>query len=327
MIAYLIQAHHQEGHLKRLIDFLASPNAHFFVHIDRKVPVEAVARLLAGRTDVTILDRRIRVTWGGFSIAHANLMLLDAAHRSGRRFHRFCLLSGACFPIKTLSDIEGRLYGPEEFVCVEHRVTVRDTTGMRLHDRIAHYHFYDQLLSRLGVDRVFSRKVMRGINRVLPPRTLPSNIIFYQGSAFCALTAPCAAYVLDFLRERPDFFRYMRFIEFPEENVFQTIVKLSPFADRIDFDVDRGDRRRDHQRCLHYIDWESPRTAIFSPKTLVEQDFEALLASAAMFGRKFDETASAGLIDRLDRALASSSPATAGRAAVPSREPSEAQPA
>ncbi len=77
---------------------LLDDRSRIYVHIDAKV--EDLG-WLAHRAEprLTVLDNRIIVNWGGYSVVKATLLLLDYAFRDDQNL-RFVLLSGACFPIQ-----------------------------------------------------------------------------------------------------------------------------------------------------------------------------------------------------------------------------------
>jgi len=100
-IAYLIAAHTEPLHLRRLVQSLAAPLTSFFVHVDRKTSIEPFAKALVGVAPVTFVRRRVRVYWGGWSVVEATLRLMQCAMKKDRTLARFALLSGACYPLKS----------------------------------------------------------------------------------------------------------------------------------------------------------------------------------------------------------------------------------
>ena len=98
-IAYLIMAHAVNEELDLLVrTLLLDDRSRIYVHIDAKVKDLG---WLAHRAEprLTVLDNRIIVNWGGYSVVKATLLLLDYAFRDDQNL-RFVLLSGACFPIQ-----------------------------------------------------------------------------------------------------------------------------------------------------------------------------------------------------------------------------------
>jgi hypothetical protein len=78
-IAYLILAHQNPGLLGRLIGRLTSPNADFFVHVDKKSDITPFASI-AERPNVFLLRERVAIYYGEFSMVRAELLLLRQAN-------------------------------------------------------------------------------------------------------------------------------------------------------------------------------------------------------------------------------------------------------
>ena len=89
----------------------------------------------------------------------------------------------------------------------------------------------------------------------------------------------------------------------PDEVFFQTIVKMSPFSERVSHDYsDRNCNEIQYsltEHGCHYIDWTAPDYSL--PKTLALTDFDSLIESNMLFARKFAEETSASLLDRLEK--------------------------
>jgi hypothetical protein len=82
---------------------------------------------------------------------------------------------------------------------------------------------------------------------------------------------------------------------------FQTVVVNSPFRDRLRQSGSGSLSAPDVSDCLlgvHFIDWLRGQ-----PKTLGMDDFERLIASPALFARKFDETQDSIMLDLIDAHL------------------------
>ena len=103
-VAILILAHRQPCHLRKLVRALNCDWMHLFIHVDRK-SADAENFFKIGGNNVMFLLDRINVYWSGYSSVRAILALLRAARESGQRYDRFCLLSGADFPVKNIDEI------------------------------------------------------------------------------------------------------------------------------------------------------------------------------------------------------------------------------
>lgn len=56
------------------------------------------------------------------------------------------------------------------------------------------------------------------------------------------------------------------------------------------------DNLKIENNCLRYIDWENGPEY---PKILREEDYEKIIDSKALFGRKFDENVDKNIIDKI----------------------------
>jgi hypothetical protein len=115
----------------------------------------------------------------------------------------------------------------------------------------------------------------------LPDGKYVSDLTLYYGSMYWLLTAACVRFILNFLHANPGYLALHQNVFAPDEIVFHTLVKHSPFVGAITY-IDRAGRR--------------PRTNL----TLDDRDFADLLASDALFARKFHETHSRRLLDLID---------------------------
>jgi hypothetical protein len=315
-IAYLIQAHNDAPHLARMIDALDVDAADYYVHIDAKSDIESFSRLF-NRRGVTFLREREKVYWGGFSQVRATLRLLRAALNVG--YARYALMSGCDFPIKSAPTIRDTLLDSKrEYLCVERRLDERPRNGHAMF--VDHYHLNDWELfnprvarryrERRGtpllsnVARTAAHAMVRGAfvvgRAALPRRRYVSGMVPYQGSSWWSLTDACVRFALDFIARRPEYVRFHQLTSSPDEIFFHSIVKTSPFAEQISHDFERA-AIVGNDSGAHYIDWRAKNVPL--PKTLDESDFGALMASEALFARKFDSRTSAGLLAMLEQRL------------------------
>lgn len=299
-VAFLIIAHHQPAHLARLIGALRDERAGFFVHVDARTEIAPFAPIERS-PDVWLADPRVRVFWGGLSAVEATLLLLRSAIRE-QRFERFCLLSGADFPIKGREEIVATLLGSNrEFLSVDARLSgaPRDSHF----DHIERIHANDWELFNSNAPTRHPRlqyaccRSLERVARILPRRRFYPGITPYQGSAYWCLTRPCVEHILRFLSERPDYARFHRWVHVPDEIFFHSIIKASPFASRISDDFERGPKARFELAC-HFIDWHAEGVRL--PKVLDETDYPRLVESPALFARKFDESRSRRLVEMLE---------------------------
>lgn len=278
-VGYIILAHHKPRQLDRLVRALrAESDGPIFIHVDRRAPqiLAQADDILRGVPDVTLRSVH-KVSWGGFGIVAAALEGLShllADPSVGHIQH----LSGQDYPIKPVRAFEAMVQAAP------------DTSFMEC-----------QALPRSdwppdgGIYRVRHRYLKCGVRPIRLPmrRQLPPGITFYGGSAFWCLTRAHAACAL--ASELREFFRHA-FVS--DELFFQTVLMNSPWRGAI----------KDGPMC--YTSWSGNAR---SPKTLGQQDLEALMRTPHFFARKFDGDIDSGVLDQLDRAAGRELPLTFGQ--------------
>jgi hypothetical protein len=123
------------------------------------------------------------------------------------------------------------------------------------------------------------------INKLLPSRKLPENIVFVGRSQWLTITLQQASYIVDVLKNNHSLRHYFKFTWGSDEFVFQTILYNSPFKNQMVNDN------------LRYIDWSAGGA---SPKTFTIIDTDDLLNSRKLFARKFDEKIDTTIMNHLD---------------------------
>ncbi len=268
-LAYLIVAHRQPEHLARLIRAMDQENSYFFIHVDQKAVIEPFKAAVPRQANIVFLPDRVTVHWGKLSIVQAVLKLLRTAAGSDRPFRYYTLLSGSDYPIKDRREIHARLAAANrQFIRIDRKLVGEP--------RNEHFRFIERL----------------------PAGTYFGDLIPYHGSMYWSLTADCVRFILAFLSENPGFIDVHSQVFAPDEIFFHSIVKASPFAEAIVHDFERGTCADHLHHGNHYIDWEGRRQR--ENLTLDERDLEDLLASKALFARKFDQERSRRLLDLID---------------------------
>jgi hypothetical protein len=176
--------------------------------------------------------------------------------------------------------------------------------GSRFHDRLV-YRWSDRRLikflkrrrslARLDIPTHVGRLIRgaRGKLDQLTNRTLPAGIVPYKGWQWWCLTHDCARYVLDYVNANPRVVRFFRPTLVPDESFFHTVIANSEFAHTLSPAGPQGVISGNH-----YVRWRKIKGRC-KPQVLKEGDFDELAASEACFARKFSETKSGRLIERL----------------------------
>lgn len=307
-IAFLILAHDQPDHLEKLIKSLALP-ADFYVHVDAKSDLRGF-RHIADADNVVLLEDRLRVTWGGFSIVHATLALMRACMQSEHRYAKISLLSGACYPVKPPNAIYEQLARDPDFNFITY-------ANIALCDRF----FQNRVTKRWNMDfelpwidqggsPSFPTKAVKKALRILQPAN-PLNARpgflkngVFLGSQWWSLSYDCVKFILETVGANREISDYFRHAYAPDEIFFHSIVANSPFAHLTlgerDVSGHRIARPQDLHAViaalasLHYID---PNWA----KTFDIGDLGSLISSDALFTRKLRSPVSDELRDALDQ--------------------------
>ena len=297
-IAYLILAHNTPNHLSRLVRALDSSNASFFIHLDRKSDISAF-RLGLTQHNVTFLEDRIPVYWGGFSDIEATIKLIKRALNGSLSPSYLVLLSGSDYPIKGPQYIESFFSANHGQQFMNLVPMPCDAIGKPL-SRLQAYWLQTPCSNRL-VERVTAR-LNRLINEQLKLKRDHSEVFKkltpYAGSQWWALTQEACHYIISFIESKSDIVKFFKNIYMPDESFFQTIIGNSQFAN-------------DVTRNLTFADWSRPTGG----PAVIDMDHLALFANTdhvmgddtygrgeLLFARKFPDDSSL-LTDFIDKHL------------------------
>lgn len=103
-IAYLMLVHKNFNQIKLLTDQLADELTHVYIHVDKKNEelFNDLKNEYVNSENVSIIDKRIKVNWSGFSQVQATLNLMESALENNNfKFEYISLISGQDFPIKS----------------------------------------------------------------------------------------------------------------------------------------------------------------------------------------------------------------------------------
>ncbi|HSK21318.1 MAG TPA: beta-1,6-N-acetylglucosaminyltransferase [Longimicrobiales bacterium] len=151
----------------------------------------------------------------------------------------------------------------------------------------------------------------------------PAELEPYGGSQWWSRTHDCVEYTLSFVEENPDFVRFYRFTECPDEMFFQTVMNSLLASRAANYQLYREwsgstpeGEKTDQSRIpedtfnLRYIAWTGPYGGERGyPSILDERDFCRLRDSHCLLARKFDPQKSAKLMAQIDAQLLNEAPA------------------
>lgn len=215
---------HENLHMAaRIARIWADGGAKVAIHIDAKVPVDAVDQMKTGLADLhgILYAQRVRCDWGDFSLIgatqHAATLLLKT--------HPDCthvyLASGSCLPLRPVADLIaflGRAPDRDYIESVDAKEADWVTGGLNK-ERFNFYFPFDWRRNRRLFDLCVAVQRRLGITRKLPQGLLP-----HLGSQWWCLTARTLNAILSDPR-RAEYDCYFRRSWIPDESYFQSLVR------------------------------------------------------------------------------------------------------
>lgn len=286
--AYIILAHKNLDHLLRMVDRLDDGNSWFYIHVDLKTKLPCSYSALAKRKQVTLI-KRIATSWGGFSLAQVTLNALYDVKSSGIDFKAISLLSGQDYPIKSNAEIDQFLENSEYGVFMDYFTL----PNYRRWESGGTYRYQKYFF---GIDRLslVCSQMMNLLSTYIPAfaRKLPPNLVPYCGSQWWTIDMYALDYIIDFIREHPDYVEFHKFTFAPDELFFQIIL------------LNSQDKQLKQSICkdnLRYIKWENLENA--HPEVLTPRDMTDLSRANSLFARKFEGIADETILDLIDEQL------------------------
>lgn len=306
-IAYLISAHTDAPQLRRLVDAL-QPDAHYFVHIDKKSDISPFVALL-NRQNVHFLDERIDVRWGTILEVDYQMLLIKAALDYPLHFDRLMTLSGLDYPLWNNTRISQYFQQMERkeilsgFDLSTPGVPDENTIIYRLPRPFFAIPFLsnqrNQQLSILGrvIRTILGKPLPKKLGEKLKlrkPLVLPNGWHLYKGAAWWAISEELGRYVYETYNARPELRQYFTDSFGQAETVVQTIVFNHPEW---------------KQKCILFKH-QYPGLVALTPlhfiiyagaiRIMSEIDYQMLIDSDKMFTRKLMSGKSEQLIQMLE---------------------------
>ncbi len=275
-VANLIVTYTNPKLTERLINRLGHEHFDYYIHVDKKIDIEAY-RYLARMPNVFLVKKRIDVRWAGYNTVKAIFSCINEVLESGRVYNYFNLLSGQDYPLKPPAYIIDFLTRNEGKQFIEYEDI--ETDWLEAMIRLKKYDF-----ANFGIP--FKHTLQKLVNFVLPERKLPMGLKPYGKGMFWILTPSRAKYVYDQVNQNKQLARFFKYTWGGDEIIFQTLLLNSPYRDECVNDDCR------------YIDWSAGGG---HPKVLALEDFEQLKTSSDLFGRKFLPNGEGEIFDRLDQ--------------------------
>jgi hypothetical protein len=307
---YLVIAHRGPAQVHRLVRHLDDGSSQVWIHLDAKSS-SAGWEWVAEHPAATLVTPRQACVWGAWSQVESILVTLRAALRSNRPGY-VVLLSGQDYPVKSAAAIDTYLSRHSNAVHLEGG-TLAEVWGERASWKTDSYcvpfsgdrgdlKLIPPLSSltprervnwaRLLVGREGLRAGLRLVADLTPPRRA---VVANQrgGASWWGMPWTVATSVLEYLDAHPEFERYYRYTQCPDEIIFHTVIEQLRLAGQVGKVLPK----------LTHVVWPPDNTG--SPKVFGMEDLAALLAlpEHVLFARKLDLDHDAELFDALDKAI------------------------
>jgi len=284
--AYIILAHKNLDHLSRLLERLDDGHSYFFIHIDLKTSLSALDFL---DKPIVTLVKRINTRWGGFSLAEATIIAMQAVKDSAIDFKSISLLSGQDYPIKSNKEIDQFLSTSKFSIFLDYFPLPnyrRWLTGGTYR--------YKKYFFGTGIIDFFFSKTLNLLSAVIPvfSRKLPYHLRPYCGSQWWTIDQYALHYILNYIGQNPEYSRFHQYTFAPDELFFH-IILLNAKDERI-----QGSILNDNLRYMKWIRYEDPH-----PEILTKDDLPNLFASSSLFARKFDPLKDQEILNLIDEQL------------------------
>jgi hypothetical protein len=271
-VAYVIAAHRRLDQLERLIRRLDDADTTFVVHVDLRAgnePYEELRHRTSDLANVHYVDRHLG-HWGGFGVVRAALKSIRYLVDERVPFDCAALLSGQDYPLRPPAAIRRSLAEADGASFMAYHALPFPGWGKRGGlDRVEDFHVIGRIVLHLRLPR---------------KRSIPGGLAPFGGSRTWFLRREVVEHVDRYVRANPGYVRFFEHTLSPDELFFQTLILNSTFAESI---------VNDHRL---YLEWRGGS----NPATFTSADFDTIVASDALFARKFDVGVDADVLDALD---------------------------
>lgn len=294
MLNFIIIAHKNPTQVLRLINNLRGNNNKFYLHVDKSVKIEEFKTIIFG-DDILYIKKRYQCIWAHYNFVLATIAALKFVFDNSKS-GKIILLSGQCYPLKSLKIIENTLcrndglsymdIGVPEWKDFERRITEYriDFSNKRFdYIQLKTFNLHSIKLFLKGKINIFQ------LFRLIRRRRIDMD--FRGGSAWWILDYQAAIRIQEYyLNNRVKLNSFFRHSHCPDEFFFQTI------AYKI-----WGERYTEiFKESLTFVDWS--KKGVDLPVLFRQTDIQQLtnLPEKFLFARKFDIDFDSKVLDMID---------------------------
>lgn len=286
--AYCIIAHSDPYCLQTLVDLIDDERNDIILVIDKKSDLKEFESIKASKSPIITPPNMqcVDIQWGSLSQVKAELLAFETAVNSGD-YDYIHLISGQDLPLQNQDHIHSFFDSAGSGINFV-GFAQGDFNRNDLRNKMSYYYlFTDKYRSANRLLRFIYSKCrnlavlcqkMAGFKRKW-------NIKLYKGCNWVSITPEFAKYLVD---NRSFILNNFRWLPCPDEIYKQTLIMNSLYRDKV------YDTALDFAGMTRKIDWTRGE-----PYTWRDCDFDELLASDALFARKFSSSTDRNIIDRI----------------------------
>ena len=309
-IAVLLMVHKNLEQVKRLISILQHDNIDIFIHIDEKCLFDESDILNNSEfKNIRFTQKRYNVGLYSFSMVKAEKALIETALEYDS-YQYFILLSGQCYPIKSMDfiyDFLEKSY-PKPFIEI---VSSKDGNYVKENFKNVYINKRFKLKTYDFLKKHFSYKAYR-ILRYIPGGIVKCNscikqwfvgspekrlekvgVVGYCGSQWWILPDTVIKHSLKMLNNKK-FCSIISDAYSCDETFFQTSIMMRSYIDDAEFN-----ENNDYLSKMWYFVFENGS----HPSVLTQKDYQTLMSADMLFARKFDMERDAKILDMLDETV------------------------
>lgn len=264
--AYLILAHTDIGQLENLVSALDDVRNDIYIHLDKKTKF-SLCSLSTKYANLYILQDRIDVRWGDFSMVEAEYLLFEEAFK--KEYAYYHLISGADLPIKSQDFIHNYCHSHQG---VEYIGFAQNITNQEIQYRSQHYFLFSKDFKTKSIFKRITRIIFLKLQDLIGYKR--GNLEIKKGAQWCSITHAFVEYLLKYKSEVKENFHHTFC---PDEMFIQTLCWNSEFRNNL-FDIED-----EFKGCKRYISWKNGELM-----PILASDIDKMQSSDKWFARKFD---------------------------------------
>lgn len=285
---FCITCHKVTAPLKMTINYLSSfKNNEILIHVDGKFNLDDF--LFLESNNVTLLNERVDVSWGGVSQIKATLLLLERAIAVG--FDYLFFLSGDDLPCMSDNKVNLLLseIGYKNLIHFQdERSNYVDPVERVKYNYPSYFFSKEKTLLTKVKKKLFLMFKLLFINKEYAT-SVSKGVVFYKGTNWFSFNHKTVCEVMSFVNGNDWFLSLFERSLCGDEVFFHTILKFIGISD-IYHDPSKPND------ALRYMDWN---TGPDHPRILDNTDIDKINKSECIFARKFSDSADAALLNSI----------------------------